>query len=388
MKLTYIINAIANYGRLLSVIRASLAAGHDVSVIASGSAVISRFAQKGKDVAATIESDLLGSNVRVCRIPSLVEEAPAQSVGMAAISTAGMLGELNPDFVIVIGDRFETQGGVIAAYQQGRCIIHFQGGELSGTLDEGTRHAITQQSHYHVPATEDAARRLVAMGSHPRTILTTGCPGIDLVRNPLAIHEHARTDLLVAFHPNTCDQTEQIRPLLDALDALQQKTIMIWPNADDGSQWIMKDIRRWREEQERPWLTMRRYLHPEDFAAIIASCKCCVGNSSAFVREAVACGTPVVLLGKRQQGRVKAQNVLPTKLDAHDIEQSVRHIQGCKYKSSDKYGGGHTARRFIDALEGIQPYSQKVYYEGVQARPHGDTESGQDPRSDVPQPLQ
>lgn len=387
MKIAFLINAIANYGRLLSVLRACCDEGHDVSVICGGSAVLSRFAQHGNTVADTIENDFLGQDLHLVRVRHMVEEASGESAGMAAVALSPVLEQLDPDFVIVIGDRFETLGGVLAAYYQNRCIIHFQGGELSGTLDEGARHAITKLSHYHVPATEDARQRLLAMGEHLDTILAVGCPGIDLLK----IQGKPVCDLLVAFHPNTCDDTEQVGPLLAALDCLQWDTVFTWPNADDGSQQIMKDIRIWREQMDRPWLTMRRYMHPEGWAQAIATCRVCVGNSSAFVREAVADGTPVVLLGNRQRDRVFAKNVLHCQLDAHQIAQAIQHAQHFTTIPDERYGDGHTADRFVAALKQVRPYTQKRWHETLHTNAARDTQAGQgteDSRSRLSQAIQ
>jgi UDP-hydrolysing UDP-N-acetyl-D-glucosamine 2-epimerase len=366
----------ANYGRLKPVMRA-IARKPDLQlqVLASGTMVLERFGRPvdivkadGFTVDAQVYVELEGST----------PVTMAKSVGFAVVEFASEFQRLQPDVILLIGDRYEALAAAIAAAYMNLCIVHMQGGEVSGSIDESARHAITKLAHFHVPSTRRAAEYLVRMGEAEETILDIGCPSGDLARavdrsiDPELVHRSgsgARIDarrpfLLVTFHPTTTEyggEVEQMTSLLGALDRLAVPTVLLWPNIDAGSDHISKTIRVFRmQRQTDAWLRTQTNLMPEDYLKVLASAACAVGNSSSFVRDASFFGTPVVLVGRRQEGRETDRHVTSVPPETDAIERAVRaQLAHGRYPPSTLYGDGDVARRVADRLGEISLYVQK-----------------------------
>jgi UDP-hydrolysing UDP-N-acetyl-D-glucosamine 2-epimerase len=347
----------ANYGRLLPLLEAIDETDDlQLDIVLGGSMVLDRFGHTGDEVARVFPDHIaerIVSNVEGNRPADM-----ARTVGLTALEFAGVYERVNPDFVLIIGDRQEALGAAIAAAYSNRCIIHVQGGEVSGSIDESARHAITKLAHYHVPATEWARDNLVRMGEHPDTILAVGCPGVDLARQ---VQPGGRTaNMVIAYHPNT-QHTEtaaaEVTAILDVASLWQLFTVIMWPNIDAGSDAISKAIRQRAAED---WLSPRKNMPPELYLEMIAEAGVCVGNSSSFVRDAGYFGTPVVLVGDRQAGRETAANVHRCKPVANEIDKTIqRAIDGGPYPSSHLYGDGEVCPRIVAAIRDAEVYHEK-----------------------------
>ncbi len=368
----------ANYGRLKPVMQAIKAhPSLELSVLCAGTMVLSRFdrpvrgvVEDGFDVAGEIFMELEGST------PTTM----AKSVGFGVVEFAGELSRIKPDFVLLIGDRYEALSATLAAAFMNIPVIHLQGGEVSGSIDESTRHAITKYAHYHFPATQRAAEYLLRMGERPDSILGVGCPSSDLART---LSGRLRADelnqrgsgieidpdqpyLLVVFHPTTTEyggERAQMEALLAGLDRIGQQTLLLWPNIDAGSDQISKAIRVFRDQMSEPWLRTITNLSPETYLRVLARAACAVGNSSSFVRDASFFGTPVVLVGNRQNGRETAEHVARAVPEPAAIERAVREqLAHGRYARSDLYGDGYVAERIVDAVARLEPYVQKALF--------------------------
>lgn len=365
----------ANYGRLKPVMKAI--AQHpslQLQVIAAGTMVLERFDQPvrvvredGFQVDGEIYIELEGST------PATM----AKSVGFGVVEFASEFQRLKPDLVLLIGDRYEALAAAIAAAYMNICIAHIQGGEVSGSIDESARHAISKFAHFHFPSTKRSAEYLIRMGERPETILAVGCPSSDIARllNPRLTNEIVnrtgagahidvnRPYLLVLFHPTTTEfggERRQMEELLEALSRLNKQTIMLWPNIDAGSDHISKAIRVFRVNHQPDWLRTLTNLVPEDYLRVLANAACAIGNSSSFVRDASYFGTPVVLVGHRQEGRETDRHVKPAEPNVETIEAVTRaQLKHGRYPASVLYGDGHVSARIADALASLQPYAQK-----------------------------
>ena len=350
----------ANYGRLRPVM--SEINAHPslyLQIVCGGSSVLSRFRSPADD----IEKRFGANHVErvFCSVEGSNPSTMAASVGLAVQGFTAAFDRLEPDVVVIIGDRFEALGAAIAAAYTNRTIVHFQGGELSGSIDESARHAISRFAHYHVPATVASRDRLLAWGERNETIITTGCPASDMADGVELRGE--RYEILAAFHPVTTEYAtaaEQVGELLKALDGLRRPTTMLWPNIDAGSNAVHKTIRCFREYRRPEWLTMATNLDPDDFYERLANCAVAVGNSSSFVRDSGFFGTPVVLVGSRQYGREIGRNVKGVACYADDICDAILEQIGSDYQPSDLYGDGGVAKRVVAALPGLDIYCQKV----------------------------
>lgn len=368
----------ANYGRLKPVMREILRhpALH-LQTIATGTMVLERFGRPvaivrsdGFPVDAEIYSELEGST----------PTSMAKSLGFAVVEFAGEFQRLNPDLVLVIGDRYEALAAALAAAYMNRCIVHVQGGEVSGSIDESARHAITKLAHFHFPATQRARDYLIRMGEVPASILGVGCPSsdialtLDLDVDPGAVNESGsgalidtnRPYLLVIYHPTTTaygGERREMEQLLEALDLIAKPTILLWPNIDAGSDHISKAIRVFRDQRGPEWLRTLTNLSPETYLKVLARTACAVGNSSSFVRDASFFGTPVVLVGDRQQGREVDLHVMPARPEVEDLAPKIAaQLHHGRYPASTLYGDGHVAAKIADSLAVLKPYVQKQLY--------------------------
>jgi len=260
-------------------------------------------------------------------------------------------------------------------------LAHTMGGEVSGTIDESIRHAVTKFSHIHFPANENAAQRIIRMGEDPRYVFVTGCPRIDLVnelveenRNGDGIDQDefwrkykgvgSRFDLnkerflLVSQHPVTTEfgkNRQHIRETLQALRKLSMPTVLLWPNADAGSDEISKEIRTFREKN-RPddWLHVFKNLPMEIYIKLMDMCACAIGNSSSPIREGSIIGVSAVNIGTRQQGRCRGRNVLDVDYDREAILQAVnKQLGNGRYEPDFIYGDGKAGKRIAEVLVDI-----------------------------------
>ncbi len=368
----------ANYGRLKPVMGAIMARPElTLQVLCAGTMVLERFQQPlkivksdGFPVDGEVFMELEGSNPLTM----------AKSVGFGIVEFANEFRRLKPDIVLLIGDRYEALAAAIAAAYMNICIVHIQGGEVSGSIDESARHAISKFAHFHFPSTERSKEYLIRMGEKPETILGVGCPGSDIARKADhtlnddivngrgsgAIIDITRPFLLVLFHPVTTEyggEKAQIRELLSALGHLKQQTLLLWPNIDAGSDHISKAIRIFRTENQSDWLRTQTNLSPDHYLKVLANTACAVGNSSSFVRDAGYFGTPVVLVGSRQDGRERDKHVLRVAPVAADIEAAIcQQLSHGHYAPSSLYGDGYVSDRISDALVHLNPYTQKRLY--------------------------
>jgi UDP-N-acetylglucosamine 2-epimerase len=215
------------------------------------------------------------------------------------------------------------------------------------------------------------------MGESEETILDIGCPSSDLASrldrtlHSGVLHAHGsgatidpkRPFLLVTYHPTTTEyggETEQILNLLSALARVRVQTLMLWPNIDAGSDHISKSIRVFRNTEETGWLRLITNLMPEDYLKVLANSACAIGNSSSFVRDASFFGTPVVLVGQRQDGRERDRHVAPVMPVTDEIERAVRaQLAHGRYPPSKLYGDGGVSSRVAQRLVEIPLYVQK-----------------------------
>jgi UDP-hydrolysing UDP-N-acetyl-D-glucosamine 2-epimerase len=375
MKVCVVLVDRANYGRLKPIMEAIRDSRHlEIQVLAAGTMVLERFDQPvrivrndGFQVDGEVYIELEGST------PATM----AKSVGFGVVEFAGEFQRLKPDVVLLIGDRYEALAAAVAAAYMNITIVHLQGGEVSGSIDESARHAISKFAHFHLPATEQAKEYLIRMGERPETILGVGCPSSDLAKHvprqiePSVLSERghgaaidvAKPFFLVVFHPTTTEfggERSQMDSLLQALEELAQPSVLLWPNIDAGSDHISKAIRDFRNQRNASWLRTITNLTPEHYLQVLATTACAIGNSSSFVRDAGYFGTPVVLVGDRQRFRECDRNVFRVPADARQIVEAVRKQTAVgRHPAGTLYGDGNVASRFIERLEALEPYVQK-----------------------------
>jgi len=305
----------------------------------------------------------------------------AKSTGLGLLELPTMFELLKPDIVVSVGDRFETMATAIAASYMNIPVAHTMGGEISGTIDESIRHAVTKLSHVHFPANTAAAERIIRMGEHPDTVYPVGCPRIDVVaeivaaRDGIAHEEQLEREgvgahidvskpfLLVNQHPVTTEYgrgKEQIWETLWALEELKMPTIMLWPNVDAGSEDIATGMRTYREKLKPDYIRFYKNFPIETYVRLMLLCACAVGNSSARVREGAFLGVPAVNIGTRQMGRDRGPNILDVGHERTEIADGIRRqMAHGRFQSDALYGDGRAGGRIAEVLAKVPLTVQK-----------------------------
>ena len=378
----------ANYSSAFSIMKAIQ--NHPelhLSLVISGAAVLPRFG----DIRELVKKDGFKADMET---NSLIEgENPttmSKSIGLCMIDYSNALEKLKPDYVIAIGDRFDVLPWVISAAMMNIPIAHTMGGERSGTIDESIRHAITKFSNIHFPANIDSAKRIENMGEDPKTIFVVGCPRIDFILNCLDKFNKGQivpsqkvfelykgvgnkfnlveeSFLLVSFHPVTTEfgsNKKHIKEILKALNELKINTVMIWPNADAGSDEISKEIRVFREKFIPDWLHLFVNLPIEIYTQLMYQCKCMIGNSSSAIREGETIGVPAVNVGSRQNMRLKGKNIIDVEPNKAEIVEAIkRQIKHGKYPSENLYGSGGAGEKIAKIISKLDiKNTQKINF--------------------------
>jgi UDP-hydrolysing UDP-N-acetyl-D-glucosamine 2-epimerase len=377
-KVCVVIGSRANYSSIKSACRSI--ARHpdlDLQVVVGASAVLDRYGAVEK----LIKAD---GFMPAARVFMLVEgETPvtmAKSTGMGLMELATIFDTLAPDVVLTVGDRFETMATALAAAYLNIPLAHTMGGEVSGNIDETVRHAITKLAHIHFPACDDAAERIRKMGEEEDRIHMVGCPRIDLISEILQdpepsdlrdiFREGVGGDLslddpfvLVSQHPVTYeygDGETQMQTTLDAVSEVGLPAIVLWPNADAGSEYVARGIRKYREQHSRLNMHFFKNLPIHHYVWLMRKTACLVGNSSSGIREGAYIGTPSVNIGSRQEGRQRGQNVIDVGYDRDAIAAAIRRNREIGPRPMEPiYGDGAAGVRIADILAGTVIEIQK-----------------------------
>jgi UDP-hydrolysing UDP-N-acetyl-D-glucosamine 2-epimerase len=369
-KVCIVVGSRANYSSIKSVMRA-VRANPDLKLqlVVGASALLDRFGS----VVDVIESDGFEPDAKITMI--VEGETPgtmAKSTGLGLLELPTVFGMLKPDVVVSVGDRFETMATAVAAAYMNIPLAHTMGGEISGTIDESIRHAVTKLSHLHFPANQQAATRIIRMGEDPAMVHVVGCPRIDLVADIVRGNGHLESPdwieregvgahitfdkpfLLVSQHPVTTEYgqgEQQIVETLMALHELQMPTIMLWPNADAGSEDLSRGMRKFRETHKPEYIRFYKNFPIDTYVRLMLSCACAIGNSSAPLREGAYVGVPTVNIGTRQQGRDRADNVMDAEYGRRAIVAAVKtQLAHGRYPSNHLYGGGGAGERIAKVL--------------------------------------
>jgi UDP-hydrolysing UDP-N-acetyl-D-glucosamine 2-epimerase len=274
-----------------------------------------------------------------------------------------------PDLLVVLGDRFEMYSAAIAALPFNIPVAHLHGGELTlGAFDDALRHSMTKLSHLHFVSTAETARRVRQLGEEEWRVVISGAPSLDNLRHVELLDKAALTNrlgiepedgsLLVTFHPVTLEPGQaasQIAELLAALETIGRQIIFTMPNADPDNSVISAAIDRF--VSEHPNAHARDNLGTQVYFSLMATCTAMVGNSSSGLIEAPSFELPVVNIGIRQQGRVRAANVIDTDCARHGIANAIEKATSPEFRQSlrglvNPYGDGHAAAVIADGLAG------------------------------------
>jgi len=381
-KICVVVTARPSYSRIKTVLTAIQ--NHpklELQLVIAGSALLDRYGnavdfieKDGFPIAARVFMVLEGEN------PTTM----AKTTGLGVMELTNVLYNLKPDAVITIADRFETIATSIAAAYQNIPLVHIQGGEVTGSIDEKVRHANTKLADLHLVSSEDARERVIKLGENPACVINTGCPSIDLAReitedpelnfDPIKKYGGVGVKLnwksgyiVVMQHPVTTEYTESkahIQETLNAVNQLNYPAFWFWPNVDAGSDGTSNRIRAFRELEQPQNMHFFKNMEPLDFLRLLKNAKALVGNSSVGIRECSYLGTPVINIGNRQHRRMRAENVTDVNHDQEEIYRAVKSaISADHFKSSGIYGNGNSGLKIANILAEVElTFSKTISY--------------------------
>lgn len=377
-KVCVVVTARPSYSR----IKTALKAIHEhpdlqLQLVVGASALLDRYGsavnfivEDGFEIAARVYMVLEGENLA----------AMSKTTGLGLLELTTVFDNLKPDVVVTIADRYETLATAVAACYMNIPVVHVQGGEVTGSIDEKVRHAVTKLADLHFVASEKAATRVIRMGEDPRRVLVTGCPSIDLaaevLRDPTlsfnpfekyggvgASMDISEKYLVVMQHPVTTENESGRSQVTETLHAVRDcglPTLWFWPNVDAGSDGTSGGIRSFRETERPDNIHFFKNMTPTDFLKLLYNSRCLVGNSSVGIRECAFLGVPVVNIGSRQMGRDRGLNVIDVGYDREEIGEAIRkQTSNGRYQSDPIYGTGHGGQLIAQHLSKASLQTEK-----------------------------
>lgn len=377
-KICVVITARPSYSRVKSALQAIKEHPElELQLVIAGSALLDRYGnaadfirKDGFEAAAKVYMVLEGEN------PTTM----AKTTGLGLMELTNVFYNLQPDAVITIADRFETIATSIAAAYQNIPLVHIQGGEVTGSIDEKVRHANTKLADIHLVSNEDARERVLKLGEDSGMVINTGCPSIDLAKeimgekeldfDPLQKYGGVGKNinwkdgyLVVMQHPVTSEYEKAREHIIETLYAVRDSGVpafWFWPNVDAGSDGTSNGIRTFREQQDPETIHFFKNMDSLDFLRLLKHSRMIIGNSSTGIRECSFLGVPAIDIGSRQHRRLKAANVFHCDYDRTEILERIKELsKKGNFESSPLYGSGDSGRRIADILATIELRSHK-----------------------------
>ena len=352
----------ANWARSETIIANLIELKISIKIFACSSMILEKFGNAINDI------DLNSNNVKIIKLFNNIE---SETLLTQTLSTGILIQQLSQSFqenkvdaMLLIADRYEVLAGAISAKYQNIPLIHVQGGEISGNIDDKVRNAVSSMSDLHFPCSEKAYSRLKSSYFIKGNIFCFGCPSIDLLfkkgdlnidemlskySNLGKIKEKDKPYNLVMYHPET-ENFDYVRDLsLNFYEKIFEASkvkhqIVLWPNIDAGSDKISKVIRELREKNHNSNITFYKNFLSNDFVTLLKNADLLVGNSSSFIREGSTLGIPTILIGIRQRGRDLGENILKN-INVDELKVKELEANYKKMKKSYEYGEGNAGKR-------------------------------------------
>ncbi len=360
-RIAYVSGTRADFGLMKSTLLAlEQSPDFELSILVTGMHLLSEYGDTFQEI------DLLGLSTFKCPVTlsgssgSEMSRALSQQLEQFTIA----LKAINPDILLLLGDRGEMLAGAIAALHLKVPVAHIHGGERSGTIDESIRHAITKLSHIHFAATKESHNRIIKMGEKPEFVFTTGAPGLDDIAKFVPTDRHllyskynldsSRPFLILLFHPivqQDQDAFSQATSVLDAIEKTGEQTLTLLPNSDSGGALIKDAI---NERKNNKNLICVTHIPREDYLSLVHYAAVLVGNSSSGIIESASLGTPAVNIGDRQRGRERNSNTIDVKCDSNDIFAGIQNAISLVSNIEDnKYGIGSASQKIVELLSSV-----------------------------------
>ncbi|MCI8282114.1 MAG: UDP-N-acetylglucosamine 2-epimerase (hydrolyzing) [Lachnospiraceae bacterium] len=286
---------------------------------------------------------------------------------------SGYIHDVKPDMIVVHGDRIDALAGAIVGALNNIWVAHIEGGEISGTIDESIRHAVSKFAHFHFVANQDAAKRLIQLGENKENIFVIGSPDIDVMLSDdlpdfaevkrwyeLRFDKYA----IVIYHPVTTEVStlaKKVDSLMGALSESGRKYVIIYPNNDTGTEVIISRIEQVRATEK---FEVYKTLKFEYFLTLLKNADFIIGNSSAGVREACVYGIPAIDIGTRQKERYDTnilKNIRHCGESKQEILEAINYISDKRYQiPSTAYGKGNSTELFMRVLKNNDLWSREI----------------------------
>ena len=339
---------------------------------------LGEISRDGFEVAAEVKIDMEQDNLY----------ATSMAIGSGILGVSKVLAELKPDLMVVYADRFESFAAIIASTQMNIPTAHIEGGDITegGALDDSVRHAMTKLAHLHFTTNQQATDRVLGMGEEPWRVHTVGFPAIDLIEDGIYTKpaevlakynlETSRPVILFTQHSVTTefDQARnQILPSLEALDRLATEgtqVIITYPNNDAGGKSIIQTIKEFKFKSPKN-IQVHESLGRSNYHGVLNLSRegvrvACVGNSSSGIKETPVFFCPTVNIGSRQDGRLRAENVLDSRYDAADVYNKIKtcltdesFLKVCR-ECHNPYGSGGAGKKIADFISKVELNSKLV----------------------------
>jgi UDP-hydrolysing UDP-N-acetyl-D-glucosamine 2-epimerase len=335
----------------------------DLKLIVLGAHLAPQFGETVKE----IEKDGIPIAARLeCLLSSDTDVGMAKTLGVAVLALADLLGQMRPDLLLLIADRYEMLAPASVALTLRIPIAHIEGGEISeGAIDDAVRNALTKMSHIHFTSTEGARARVIAMGEEPWRVHRAGAPSLDHLRRSrlLDVRELEeglrislqRPTVVIAYHPVTIvrDTTQEADSLFAALENVDAQILFCYPNADAGSYALMQRTQVFLATHSDARVYVN--LDAVTYWSLLRHVALLIGNSSSGIMEAASFALPVVNVGFRQKGRERARNVLDAEPETNAILARIGEGMSDDFRASlagmtNPYGDGHAAEKIVQVL--------------------------------------
>ena len=282
-----------------------------------------------------------------------------QILSNTIVGFANYIKELKPDIIIVHGDRIEALAGAIVGALNNILVGHIEGGEISGTIDELIRHAITKMSHIHFVSNEDAKRRVIQLGEKENSIFIIGSPDIDIMKSKNLpsldfVKKHyeilSKNYAIFCYHPITTEQEhlkDNIKTVISALIKSNKQYIVIYPNNDPGSDIILNQLKSFEENKNFKIFPSIRF---ERFLTLLKNANFIIGNSSIGIREAGFYAVPTINIGSRQNNRSKNKKIINVNHDEKEIIKAINIAENMVLEKTNEFGEGNSAKRFFAVI--------------------------------------
>lgn len=365
-KILFVTGTRADYGKIKALMKEVLKVkGFELHIFVTGMHMLSKYGSTHLEIKKDGFQNLY----------KYINQTASTSMDIVLSNTiqgiSNYINEYQIDLIVVHGDRVEALAGAIVGALNNIRVAHVEGGEVSGTIDESIRHAVTKFSHLHFVANQEAKKRLIQLGEISENIFIIGSPDIDVMLSdelPSLAGVKSRYEIpfddyaVLMYHPVTTEVStikKKINHVVDAVLKSNRNYVVIYPNNDNGSDIILEEYKRFEQNSRIKVFPSIKF---EYFLTLLRNAKFIIGNSSAGIREAGIYEVPAIDLGTRQQGRYQnnSSGILHAEEECNEILNKIGEINTCKIIPNSHFGDGNSSEKFIQVLRDKQNWDCEI----------------------------